>query len=157
MDTPRFIRPELPERFFLIDAGGSFGPFDRSAIHHEADEAIVFYEDGSLPMRLGVVEQDGDVLHLFPDGQTRVVPVPPRFLDLRLPDRFRVDVCDERRWVDVGIFDATSLGRLDDGSYVCSGWGGSPLFLRCIEAHDDELVCLDGSGAALAYRIVALP
>lgn len=40
----------------------------------EPDGAIVFLEDGSLPMRLGVIHQAGDLLQLHPSGMLRVRP-----------------------------------------------------------------------------------
>ena len=36
---------------------------------------MVLYEYGSLPVRLGVVRQEGSVLHLYPSGRVRVVTV----------------------------------------------------------------------------------
>lgn len=84
LDEPpsRFLNPELPAHFTLEEvdaqgvssAGGSFGPFDRTQVIREPDGAIVFLEDGSLPMRLGVARQDGNLLHLHPGGVLRVRP-----------------------------------------------------------------------------------
>lgn len=76
-DPPaRFLDPSLPEHFVLADRDGhEVGPFDRETLVREPDGAIVFYEDGALPMRLGVTRQDGDVLHLFPSGELRLVTV----------------------------------------------------------------------------------
>lgn len=68
-------RSSLQNSCFEDPDGGRIGPFAASQAFHEPDGAIVFREDGSLPMRLGVVRQVGDVLHLFPKGELRVVAV----------------------------------------------------------------------------------
>jgi hypothetical protein len=39
------------------------------------DLTTVFHVDGALPMRLGVLRQDRDTLHLFPSGEVRVETV----------------------------------------------------------------------------------
>ncbi len=71
-----FVAPSLPRQFVLVDVDGHrLGPFDRDRVIKEPDGAIVFYEEGALPMRLGVVRQYGDVLDLWPAGAMRVVPV----------------------------------------------------------------------------------
>lgn len=71
----RFVRPSFPPRFELEDEdGGRLGPFDRDDLIEEHDGPVVFYEDGSLPMRLGVLRQEGQMLHLFPGGSLKIVP-----------------------------------------------------------------------------------
>jgi len=72
-----FVRPCLPGRLMLRwqDDIGDFepiGPFARSDVIEEPDGAM-FHEDGSLRLRFAVTRQDGDVLHLFPDGEIRIV------------------------------------------------------------------------------------
>lgn len=79
--TPPFIRPDLPAVFVLVDANGPvggevlFGPFPASEVVFEADNATVLYEYGSLPVRLGVTEQTGNLLRLFRAGEVRVEAV----------------------------------------------------------------------------------
>lgn len=81
--VPRFVDAVLPQRFVLVDAevredasnAPLFGPFHRNDVIREPDGAIVFHEEGCLPLRFGVVRQEGDVLHLYPNGGLRVVPI----------------------------------------------------------------------------------
>lgn len=77
-----------------------------------------------------------------------------RFLDVDMPPQFILEVRDAGgRWIDWGRFDRELFGRLDDGSYVCAGHGGSPLFLRCTEQRGNEIECVDGGGELHIYRL----
>lgn len=156
------------------------GPFAADDAHSEDDNAIVFMEDGCLPFRLGVREQAGDVLTLHDGSLIRVVPWPlpgpatafalPSwwrsgaferpgsrvFLVLDLPATFCLEVFDAaaKAWFDCGWLDRDWLLREADGSYVCAGHGGSPLFLRCVEREGDMLLCLDGGGYTVIYKLL---
>lgn len=48
------------------------------------------------------------------------------------------------------------FSRVPDGTYVCSGWGGSPLFLRCLRQDDSVVYVMDGQGQPFTYRLVAV-
>lgn len=55
------------------------------------------------------------------------------------------------------MFEARQFSRAEDGTYVCSGWGGSPLLLRAVGRRGDEIDVLDGAGEQHTYRLVTLP
>jgi len=81
-----------------------------------------------------------------------------RFLDLDLPARFDLEVpYDESPtgWiVDVGSLTPDLFDRLEDGSYLCAGYGGRPIYLRVVEVLDGGVIrCVDGGGAAFVYRV----
>jgi len=81
-----------------------------------------------------------------------------RFLDVELPPYFAIDVPDDSGgWETHGTYPRHLFDRLEDGTYVCSGHGGSPLFLRVIHQDGDLLTVLDGMGDEYLYKIVALP
>lgn len=58
--------------------------------------------------------------------------------------------------VDNGPFSGEWFATLDDGTMVCSGHGGSPLYLRVTDVDGDWITTLDGTGRAFRYRIVPL-
>ena len=62
---------------------------------------------------------------------------PARFLDLDTPEVFDLEVASDESptgWiVDVGSPTPDRFHRLDDGSYLCGGYGGRPLYLRVVE------------------------
>lgn len=72
-----------------------------------------------------------------------------------MPDYFRLDICENGRWMDWGAFPASSFERLDDGGYVLSD-EGAYVRLRCVEHHGDSFDHADGGGDLHRYRIVAL-
>ena len=81
-----------------------------------------------------------------------------RFRDLDLPARFDLEVpYDESPtgWiVDVGSLTPDLFDRLEDGSYLCAGYGGRPIYLRVVEVLDGGVIrCVDGGGEAFVYRI----
>lgn len=50
-----------------------------------------------------------------------------------MPAEFVLEFRDDNgEWCDHGRYGANLFQRLDDGSYVCAGHGGSPTFLRCV-------------------------
>jgi hypothetical protein len=54
-----------------------------------------------------------------------------RYVDIDMPDVFELEaLAEEGEWMVGGRYEATMFGRLEDGTYVCAGHGGSPLFLR---------------------------
>jgi hypothetical protein len=82
---------------------------------------------------------------------------PPLFIELQLPRRFILEVqTADGGWIDHGIYDAEVFIRIEDGSYVCAGYGGSPTYLRCISRDRDVITVLDGAGDPFRYRIVAV-
>lgn len=84
--------------------------------------------------------------------------MPERFLDIKLPEEFVLEVPAEAGgWTDYGLYRADQFGRDDDGTYVCAGYGASPLFLRCVRQRGDVIEVLDGTGAQFTYRLVPFP
>ena len=82
---------------------------------------------------------------------------PPLFIELQLPRRFILEVQTAGGgWIDHGVYDAEVFVRVEDGSYVCAGYGWSPTYLRCISRDRDVITVLDGDGDAFRYRIVAV-
>ena len=57
---------------------------------------------------------------------------------------------------DLGPFRADLFAILEDGTMVCAGHGGSPLYLRIVDVDGDWITTLDGTGEAFRYRIVVL-
>ena len=75
-----------------------------------------------------------------------------------MPERFVLEfLTGGGEWLDHGLFHASLFGRNDDGTYVCSGHGGSPLFLRCLRQDGAVLYVLDGGGRPYTYRLVPFP
>ena len=86
---------------------------------------------------------------------------PARFLDLDMPDVFDLEVPSGNSptgWiVDVGSLTPDLFDRLDDGSYLCAGYGGRPLYLRVVEVLEGGVIrCVDGGGEAFLYRLRAI-
>lgn len=82
----------------------------------------------------------------------------PKFIDIAMPERFVLEVpTEEGGWIDHGLFPASAFGRLEDGSYLCAGHGGSPVYLRCLEQRGEELDVLDGQDNVCTYRLIAFP
>ena len=78
------------------------------------------------------------------------------FLDLDLPTTFVLEVpTSEGGWVDYGRYRAGDFDRLADGTYVCAGGSGSPLFLRCVHQTGDVITCVDGGGEQWVGRLAA--
>ncbi len=59
--------------------------------------------------------------------------------------------------MDHGLYEADKFARLEDGTLACTGWGGSPLFLRYIRQEDNVIDVLDGGGDQYTYRLVPFP
>lgn len=72
----RFITPVLDGPTMLVEIQGldEMGPIrpDRMIIEH--DGAVVFPTDG-LPIRIGVIAQDGDILTIQDGSRWRIEPV----------------------------------------------------------------------------------
>ena len=60
-------------------------------------------------------------------------------------------------WIDHGLYRADQFTVNEDGSYLCSGDGGSPLFLRCVRQDGDVIYVVDGGGEPYTYRLVPFP
>jgi len=81
-------------------------------------------------------------------------PSSRRFLDIDMPDAFELETpTEEGDWVVWGRYEASMFGRLEDGTYVCAGHGGSPLFLRCLRQDGAALEVVDGGGEHYRYRL----
>ena len=84
--------------------------------------------------------------------------IPDRFLDIDLPEFFNLEVpFDESPtgWiVDVGSLTPDSFDRLDDGTYLCAGYGGHAIYLRVVKILEGgEIDLLDGGGDKYRCRI----
>jgi hypothetical protein len=81
---------------------------------------------------------------------------PPRYLELDLPERFELQVQEAYgNFETFVVAGADDFERQTDGSYVCSN-GGTLIFLRAVEVHDDHFVHVDGDGQGrgFSYRLV---
>lgn len=68
-----------------------------------------------------------------------------------MPDAFVLEAPAGSGW-DQGYYQASWFGRdEEEGYYVCSGYGGSPLFLRCIKQEGDVITCV-GEGTEKDQR-----
>ncbi len=70
-----------------------------------------------------------------------------------MPEWFVLDVRTDEGWVDWGFYGRHHFERLEDGSYVCGGYGGSPTFIRCVAHHEEGVDVLDGGGKRHTYRL----
>lgn len=52
-----------------------------------------------------------------------------------------------------GFFGRHHFERLEDGTYVCGGYGASPTFIRCLAHHDEGIEVVDGTGERFTYRL----
>lgn len=83
-------------------------------------------------------------------------PSQSRYLALDLPPTFILEIRSEAGiWSEWGAYRAKDFERLEDGTYVCAGHGGSPTWLRCIAHRDGYFEHVDGGGQGQvhAYRI----
>lgn len=81
-----------------------------------------------------------------------------RFLDVEMPERFVLEFRNQHgEWMDWALLQAADFGRNDDGAYVCSGHGGSPVFIRCVRKEGEALHVVDGAGQPHVYRLVRFP
>lgn len=80
------------------------------------------------------------------------------FLDIEMPDSFVLEcLTSNGLWIDWGLYASSMFDHSPDGTYVCSGWGGSPLFLRCLRQDGSVIYVLNGAGQPFTYRPVAFP
>ena len=82
----------------------------------------------------------------------------PRYLNVNLPSEFLVEVPARGGavWLVHGHYARDMFSRIEDGSYVCAGYGGSPFYIRCI-AHDGAVLTLvDGAGRNFRIRVRAV-
>lgn len=84
-------------------------------------------------------------------------PQPPsghdRFLDVEMPEWFVLEVKEDGRWLDIGFFAPYQFERLDDGTYVCGGWGASTTYIRCLAYRDEGIEHVDGGRPRWLYRL----
>ncbi len=79
------------------------------------------------------------------------------FIEIAMPARFDLECLDgDGAWTHWGRYEARLFDRLDDGSYLCAGHGGSPTYLRCLRQDGQVIYVLDGSGEPFTYRVVKL-
>ena len=83
-----------------------------------------------------------------------------QFLDIDLPPVFSIDVPAESMpspdgWIPYWDYcEREGFDRLDDGSYICAGYGGSPIYLRVVKIlKGGEIDVVDGGGDRYRYRI----
>jgi hypothetical protein len=82
----------------------------------------------------------------------------PSFVRISMPDQFVLEVRSaEGAWLDHGLFSREDFARLEDGSYVCAGHGGAPVFLRALSQRGARVDAVDGAGAATSYRLEPFP
>jgi hypothetical protein len=81
-----------------------------------------------------------------------------RFLDIDMPDEFVLEIrADDGQWIEHAFYSSDLFGRNDDGTYVCAGQGGSPMFLRCVRQRGQYIDVLDGGGFGYTYRLIPIP
>lgn len=81
-----------------------------------------------------------------------------KYKDIAMPEAFVLEfLTSDGEWMDHGLFRADQFGRDDDGTYVCAGHGGSPLFLRCLRQDGMVIYTLDGGGDPFTYRLYPFP
>jgi hypothetical protein len=84
--------------------------------------------------------------------------VAPTFIDIDMPEAFELETPTESgEWIVWGGYEAWMFDRLDDGTYVCAGHGGSPLFLRCLRQRGAVIDVIDGTGTSFTYRLTPVP
>ena len=77
-----------------------------------------------------------------------------RYVGIDMPDVFELEALTETgEWIVWGRYEPSMFGRLEDGTYVCAGYGGSPLFLRCLRQAGSVIYVLDGGGEPYTYRL----
>lgn len=81
-----------------------------------------------------------------------------RYGPIEMPEQFVLEcLTGTGSWSESGRFPAELFAREDDGSYVCSGHGGSPVLLRCLRQDGDVIYVVDGAGDPYTYRLVQTP
>lgn len=71
-----------------------------------------------------------------------------------MPSHFMFQFQTKRgTWMEEAVCRAKHFNRLEDGSYVGDA-GGSPIWFRCVERHDDHFVHVDGGGRRFRYRLL---
>ncbi len=77
-----------------------------------------------------------------------------RYRDIEMSQHFVLEcLTDTGAWIEWGHYASSSFDRLDDGTYLCSGHGGSPLYLRCLRQEGDVIYAVDGGGDPFTYRM----
>jgi len=80
------------------------------------------------------------------------------FLSIEIPDSFVLECrTGDGGWAVHGAYGSSDFQRLPDGTYVCAGHGGSPLFLRSVRQDGQVLQVVDGGGREFTYRLVPCP
>lgn len=81
-----------------------------------------------------------------------------RFRDVEMPDDFVLEcLTAEGEWIDWGRYQPEAFARCEDGTYLCSGHGGSPMYLRCLRQEGSVVYVVDGGGTPYTYRLVPFP
>jgi hypothetical protein len=81
------------------------------------------------------------------------------YLEVPMPDQFELEIQDRLGgpWNTWALMRADWFGRADDGSYVCTVHGGSPVYIRALSVDRDsgiiEHVDGDGFGSVYRYRL----
>lgn len=75
-----------------------------------------------------------------------------------MPERFVLECLNaDGEWIDWAACVARDFERVEGGAYVCSGHGGSPIWLRCLRQEGSVIYVLDGGGDPYTYRLHPFP
>lgn len=97
-------------------------------------------------------DQEGWI-HLPSEGSLTTL-ARPRYLAVEMPDSFVLETLDGGGdWLEWGRYRREQFDRLPDGSYVCGGHGGSPMWIRCVRREHDRLHVIDGGGRPFIYSL----
>ena len=83
------------------------------------------------------------------------------YLEVEMPEQFTLEIRDHNRgrWTPWAALRADWFIRDEDGTYVCTAHGGSPVYIRALSVDPAgviEHVDGDGFGAVHGYRLVPL-
>lgn len=78
------------------------------------------------------------------------------YLEVQIPEQFELEIQDKPGgpWGTWAVLRADWFGRDDDGSYVCTAHGGSPVYIRALSVDPKSGVIehVDGGGYGTVYR-----
>ena len=88
-----------------------------------------------------------DQQQLIPDGG---------YLRVDMPEQFELEIQDHPggSWSTWAVLRSDWLVRADDGSYLCTAHGGSPIYIRALslDPKTDVIEHVDGGGYGTVYR-----
>jgi hypothetical protein len=78
------------------------------------------------------------------------------YLAVAMPEQFELEIQDKPAgsWVTWAVLRADWFVRADDGSYLCTAHGGSPVYIRALSVDPNSGVVehVDGGGYGTVYR-----